>query len=104
MEKMTDAPEFSFNYKTFLGKILRITDGDTLKIAFKLTNSVTRFSFRLNGVDTPECHSGEVIEFGQYVKEVLRRMLEGKIVRVEAGEFDKYGRVLSRIYAFSKNE
>lgn len=31
-------------------------------------------------------------------------MLEGKIVKVEAGEFDKYGRPLSRIYAFSNNE
>lgn len=28
-------------------------------------------------------------------------MIENKIVKVEAGNFDKYGRVLSRIYAFS---
>lgn len=31
-------------------------------------------------------------------------MIEGKIVRVEAGEFDKYGRPLARIYAFSDEE
>lgn len=31
-------------------------------------------------------------------------MLEGKIIRMEAGEFDKYGRVLSRIYAFSNGQ
>ena len=31
-------------------------------------------------------------------------MLLNKIVRLEAGEFDKYGRVLSRIYAYSNEE
>ena len=31
-------------------------------------------------------------------------MLMGKVVRVEAGKFDKYGRVLSRIYAYSEGE
>ena len=61
MEQVNDVPEFSFNFKTFLGKILRVTDGDTLKIAFKLHNTLIRFNFRLNGVDTPETHSGEVI-------------------------------------------
>lgn len=28
-------------------------------------------------------------------------MLLNKIVKVEAGDFDKYGRVLARIYAYS---
>jgi endonuclease YncB( thermonuclease family) len=41
-----------------LGKILRVVDGDTVKIAFKLNNCLTRFNFRLNGVDTPESRSG----------------------------------------------
>lgn len=31
-------------------------------------------------------------------------MLEGKIVRLQAGQFDKYGRVLARIYAYSDNQ
>lgn len=48
------------NFKTFLGKILKVTDGDTIKVAFKLTNSLTRFTFRLNGVDTPESRGGQV--------------------------------------------
>lgn len=51
-------------------------------MAFKLVDKLTRFNFRLNGVDTPESHGGEVKEYGMYVKEVLRRMLEGKIVRI----------------------
>ena len=31
-------------------------------------------------------------------------MLEGEIVRVEAGQFDKYGRALARVYAYSENQ
>ena len=29
-------------------------------------------------------------------------MLEGKIVKIEAGTFDKYGRVLARIYCMTE--
>jgi len=44
----------------FLGKILKIVDGDTLKIVFKLHNSLTKFNFRLSGLDTPESRTGEI--------------------------------------------
>lgn len=60
MLELVDAPEFTLNFKTFLGKILKIVDGDTVRIALKLSGSLTRFTFRLNGVDTPESRSGEV--------------------------------------------
>lgn len=29
-------------------------------------------------------------------------MLTGKIVKIEAGDFDKYGRILARIYAIEQ--
>jgi endonuclease YncB( thermonuclease family) len=35
------------------------------------------------------------------VKEILSSLIEGKLVKMEAGDFDKYGRILVRIYAFS---
>lgn len=85
MEQAIDVKQFSLNFRSFLGKITKVTDGDTFKVTFRLDGKLTRFSFRLNGIDTPESRSGDVKEFGMYVKEVLRRMLEGKIVRVEAG-------------------
>ncbi len=43
-----------------MGKILRVVDGDTVKIALKLSGVLTRFTFRLGGIDTPESRSGEV--------------------------------------------
>ena len=38
------------------------------------------------------------------MKEIIKEMLLNKVVRIEAGEFDKYGRVLCRIYAFSEGK
>ena len=63
-----DAPEFSLNYKTFLAKVSKVTDGDTVKAVIFLHNSPTRFIFRINGVDTPEYRKGEAKEFGKRVK------------------------------------
>ena len=54
MINQKDAPEFSLNYKTFLSKIVKVTDGDTVKAILCLDkNSFTKFVFRLNGIDTP---------------------------------------------------
>lgn len=56
---MESAEEFSLNFKIFLGKVVHVTDGDTVKIALKLNDKMTRFTFRLNGIDTPETRKGE---------------------------------------------
>jgi endonuclease YncB( thermonuclease family) len=41
-----------------------------------------------------------VKEFGKKVKEIITTMLSGRMVKIEAGDFDKYGRILARIYAY----
>lgn len=56
---LKDAEEFSLNYKTFLGKVIKVTDGDTLRAAVWLNNAPTKFIFRLGGIDTPETRRGE---------------------------------------------
>lgn len=68
MTANSSVKEFSLNYKTFLGKVVHVTDGDTVKIVIKINGKLTRFTFRLNGIDTPETRKGEVREFGKYVK------------------------------------
>jgi hypothetical protein len=61
MLNLDDAPEFSLNYKTFLSKIVKVTDGDTVKGVLCLDkDNFTKFIFRLNGIDTPETRKGEV--------------------------------------------
>ena len=51
--ELKDAEEFSLNYKTFLGKVIKVTDGDALRAAVWLNNTPTKFIFRLGGIDTP---------------------------------------------------
>ncbi len=99
--EVKDAPEFSLNYKTFLAKVSKVTDGDTIRAVIYLNAAPTRFVFRLNGIDTPECRKGDAKEFGKRVKEILQGMIEGKIVKIEAGDFDKYGRILAKVYTFA---
>ena len=53
LEELVNAEEFSLNFKIFLGKVVHITDGDTIKVAIKLGEKPTRFTFRLSGIDTP---------------------------------------------------
>jgi endonuclease YncB( thermonuclease family) len=79
---LEDAEEFSLNYKTFLGKIIKVTDGDTLRAAVWFNNTPTKFIFRLGGIDTPETRKGEAKEFGKKVKEIMTTMIEGKMVKI----------------------
>ena len=83
---------------------MHVTDGDTAKLAIKINNKIVKFTFRLNGIDTPETRKGETKEFGKYVKEVLTSLVLGKILKVKAYKFDKYGRVLADIYAYSQKD
>lgn len=66
--KVEEAPEFSLNYKVFLAKVVKVIDGDTVKAIIYLNNTFTRFTFRLNGIDTPETRKGDMKEFGKKVK------------------------------------
>ena len=46
---------------SFLSKIVKVTDGDTVKGVLCLDkDNFTKFIFRLNGIDTPETRKGEV--------------------------------------------
>ena len=104
MQAMKDAKDFSLNYRIFLGKVCKVTDGDTIKAIVFLNQMPTRFVFRLNGLDAPETRKGQVKNFGKKVKEIVTGMVEGKIVRIEAGDFDKYGRILARVYPFAEGK
>lgn len=51
--QVKDAEEFSLNYKIFLAKVIKVTDGDTVKVALIFNSQPTKFIMRLNGIDTP---------------------------------------------------
>lgn len=79
--------------------VKRVVDGDT----FELTNGQ---KVRLIGVNTPESvkQNSPVEYFGQESSNYTKKMLTGKTVFLEkdAGDKDKYGRLLRYVYLEDK--
>ncbi|MFE3973786.1 MULTISPECIES: thermonuclease family protein [unclassified Peribacillus] len=90
--------------KTFTAKIVRVVDGDTVKI--KMTNG-NEETVRLLLVDTPETvHPSKPVQpFGPEASKFTKDLMPaGSKVEVETGigERDKYGRLLAYFYVDGK--
>ena len=94
-----DAPEFSLEGNIVEAKVLSVYDGDTIKCAFPLNNKMYKWNCRLSGVDTPEIRTRNKTEkeYGYKVRNNLREKILGKVVNLECGDFDKYGRLLVKV-------
>ncbi|NQT90137.1 MAG: thermonuclease family protein [Candidatus Omnitrophica bacterium] len=79
----------------YYGTVTWVPDGDTIK----LTNGEF---VRYIGIDTPEFHypKGPVEHFAEEAKDFNKRLVDGKVVRLEfdVERRDKYGRLLAYVY------
>lgn len=73
--------------ETIIGKVVAITDGDTIKIV----NNQTLYKIRLSGIDAPEKKQS----FGQKSKQNLSNLIFDKEVTVESHKTDRYGRLIA---------
>jgi endonuclease YncB( thermonuclease family) len=99
MDIVEDAPNFSLDgYKTN-GRIASVYDGDTVRIIFSFHGTFYKWNCRLAGIDTPELRTSndKEKEYGYQVRDILREKILNKVVSVECGKFDKYGRLLVTI-------
>lgn len=88
--------------KTVPAHVMRVVDGDTMKVSFQEAGKTKEETIRLLLVDTPESVDPEkpvqpyALEASQYAKD----MLNGQDVRLEfdVSERDKYGRLLCYLY------
>jgi endonuclease YncB( thermonuclease family) len=80
----------SLHAQNLSGRVIAITDGDTLKI---LTAGNVQYKVRLDGIDAPE----KTQDFGNRAKEALSNLCFGKTVTVISSGTDKYGRTLGTI-------
>lgn len=79
-------------------KVLRVLDGDTIKIGFYRDGVGQKISVRCLGYDAPETHSTDAVEkaFALQSKEKLQTLIEGKLITLKTVTPDKYGgRVLA---------
>ncbi len=84
--------------KKYWCKVVHISDGDTLTCRrFNLRRSVTKVRFAY--IDAPESKQAYGIESAR----LLKKMVDGKIVRIQIAEVDRYGRHIGVIHRFGRN-
>jgi len=98
----TSDKETKSEYPHFKAEVVRVVDGDTLKIKFNEKEETVRLLL----VDTPESvHPSKPVQpYGVEASNFAKKKLTGKTVDVELGigERDKYGRLLAYIYVDGK--
>lgn len=101
-----NTPKLSLKNELFLAKCLRVIDGDTVDLSFFYRGVLNLWRVRAEGYDAPELHSKDINEkkAGELCKTLLANLIQEKIVVLKAGGFDKYGRLLGTIYAYSPRE
>lgn len=100
---ISDVKRFSFDGYSTYAKVIKIHDADTVTILFEYKNEIVKYNIRIQGIDAPEIHSkiSKESTLSKKGKEYLENLILNCIVKVNFGDFDKYGRVLATIYALS---
>jgi micrococcal nuclease len=77
-------------------KILKVLDGDTVVVGFFRQETPLKISARINGIDTPEIHSKDLVQKRMAIaaKERLEKVTLGRIATLKHIETEKYGRLL----------
>lgn len=104
---------FSFDQTRTLAKVVKVYDGDTCTVVFPWKGEFVKMNIRMEGYDSAEIRSKDPQEKEQAI--AARDKLESLICRgvgvpkaprlwfndlvcVKMGKFDKYGRILAKIY------
>ena len=87
---------FGVSADTLNGKVVKITDGDTLVV---LDADNTQHKIRLSGIDAPESNQ----PFGKRSKEALSALVAGQRVEVDWHKHDRYGRIVGKVIAQGKD-
>lgn len=80
-------------------EVLKVTDGDTIRVRIDKESGILNTSLRYIGIDTPEVHGG-VEYYGREATTYNKNLVGGKTVWLEIGQEreDKYGRILAYAY------
>lgn len=91
--------DYSLEGRSVLGKVTRVIDGDSMKVSIPVDGHVWTFPIRVYGIDCPEIRTKNLREkeLGFEAKSRVEELVLGKIVSLQLGEFDKFGRLLGSI-------
>ncbi|MGL4873049.1 MAG: thermonuclease family protein [Cetobacterium sp.] len=79
----------------FTGKVIKVADGDTITVL----KGEEKVRVRFYGIDAPEKKQ----EYGIKSLDVLKKMIDGKVVEINQKDKDQYGRVVGEVYFEGKN-
>ena len=86
-----------FNQKSITGKVVKVSDGDTITV---LDKDYAEHKIRFFGIDAPESKQA----YGQKAKNYLASLIAGKEVKVVITGTDKYQRKVAHAYTeYSKD-
>lgn len=95
-------PKWSFDGMTVNAKCVKVYDGDTATFAFApyYNGSPRTFSCRFIGYNSAEIRTKNTEEKQKAIaaRDYLSDLILNKIVKLELGSFDKYGRILVQVY------
>lgn len=109
LEKLDDSLVPLFTLKgSYYAKIVDVYDGDTITVCFYRNKECIKVKCRMYGYDSPEMRPSKKLENREEIKKnaILARdrlseltNKNNNIVKIECLEFDKYGRVLTKVYS-----
>lgn len=80
--------------ETYTALCTKVSDGDTFVVKRKGKEE----KIRIYGIDAPE--SGQ--DYGDKSKAALKKMIEGKKVKIEVKDVDQYDRTVAKVYLGKK--
>ena len=103
-----DIAYFSFKGNIFYAKPCNIYDGDTFSVIFEYKGELIKYRCRCLGYDSPEMkpllsnpnrkNEIELAHKAKYRFEELLNKNKSKLIKIECFDFDKYGRLLVKIW------
>jgi len=109
-----EVPYFSFNGLSFYAMPCHIYDGDTFSVIFEYKGDLIKYRCRCTGYDCSEMKPSKSDPNREHEKELAHkakdRLIEllgkhpSKLIKIECGEFDKYGRLLITFYNMVDNK
>ena len=86
-------------------KVLSIYDADTVTIAIPFKGRIYKLKCRLSGIDAAEKRSKNPTEKQIALRgtERLKNLILNRVIWINCGKFDKYGRLLGILYQSKKD-
>tara|TARA_Y100000389_G_C17433660_1_gene504212 strand:+ start:810 stop:1277 length:468 start_codon:yes stop_codon:yes gene_type:complete len=98
-EEAQNANLFTFDGVVGKGYISGVYDGDSFDVVMELFGQPTKLKTRLDGLDTPELRTKDLLEkaLGYRARDRVRELCLDKEVSVWLLQFEKYGRTMVRV-------